>query len=95
MVPGHPCHGVLSSETPPRFMKMTLQKKFGGKIRHFARSDNTSDKADFKINLKSLHTDTVVRAKAEYEANKVLKYSGKIPPPTMDKSKTLPRRTRT
>lgn len=48
---------------------MTLQMKFGQKVRHFIRPDDTSGRKN-----------AVVRAKAGYEANKIL---GEEPPPSL------------
>ena len=91
-LPDHPCGGILKTEPPPRAMRRTLSQNYGQKVRFFTNDDNISSKQDYMKNLTILHTDTVIRAKLNYEHNKVL---GAAPPQIDESEKSLSRRART
>ena len=85
----HPNRHILSQPAPQRNMRKTITSR-SNNIQHLVPDDGHISKADYKIRLKTLHSNAVSEYVDEYKS----KILGCKPPPLCKSEQTLPRKTR-
>ena len=85
----HPNRHILSQPAPQRNMRKTITSR-SNNIQHLVPDDGHISKADYKIRLKTIHSNAVSEYVDEYKS----KILGCKPPPLCKSEQTLPRKTR-